>query len=231
MSDTTGRTDKALTVLVADDHWVSRTGMRHLLLQLDEDVDLVEAADFDEALAAVSAQTKLDLIILDLLMPGMEAFDGLSALRAEAGLTPIIVMTMIEDRRYALRAIDLGAMGYIPKTGDPDDTLKAVRQVLAGEVYLPRDLLESASPAGEDERGLLTTRAEAEERLARLTRRQLDVFWLLGEGKSNIEIARALDISEFTARQHVSAILRKLEFTNRTQAALLASRSRDLAPT
>ncbi len=211
--------------MIADDQWVSRTGMRHLLEQLDEEVDLHEAASFDEALAIVAEHPSLDLIVLDLLMPGMDAFEGLNALKAAAPKVPVIVMTMVEDRRYALRAIDIGAMGYVLKTGDPSDSIKAIRQVLDGELYLPSGLISSA--AGTGERVPFTTSAETEEKLNRLTRRQRDVFWLLGHGKSNIDIARELGISEFTARQHVSAILRKLEFTNRTQVALFASQHQD----
>jgi DNA-binding NarL/FixJ family response regulator len=214
---------KKLTILIADDHWVSRTGMRHLLEQLDEEVELHEAASFDQVLAVVAEHPSLDLIVLDLLMPGMDAFEGLNALKAAAPKVPVIVMTMVEDRRYALRAIDLGAMGYVLKTGDPDDSIKAIRQVLDGDLYLPRGLISSEATSGAGEPTPFTTSAETEEKLNRLTRRQRDVFWLLGHGKSNIDIARELGISEFTARQHVSAILRKLEFTNRTQVALFAS--------
>ncbi len=216
---------KNLRILIADDHWVSRTGMRHLLEQLDEEVELHEAASFDQVLALVAEQPNFDLIVLDLVMPGMDSFEGLNALKAAVS-APIIVMTMLEDRRYALRAIDLGAMGYVLKTGDPDDSIKAIRKVLDGEVYLPRGLISAEPGSGSPGAAPYAASVDAEERLSRLTRRQTDVFWLLGQGKSNIEIARDLGISEFTARQHVSAILRKLEFTNRTQAALLASQNR-----
>lgn len=219
--------DEQLKILIADDHWVSRTGMRHLLAQLDRDIDLHEASNLDQVLEIVRRQSDLDLIVLDLLMPGMDAFEGLVALKAAVPNVPIIVMTMVEDRRYALRAIDLGAMGYVLKTGDPDDSIKAIRQVLAGEVYLPRGLISAAPAPGTAEPAPFATSAETKEKLDRLTRRQRDVFWLLGDGKTNIDIARDLGISEFTARQHVSAILRKLEFTNRTQAALFASQHQD----
>ena len=219
-----------LTVLVADDHWVSRTGMRHLLVELDAGVVLREAADFEEAVAVLKQDPAINLIILDLLMPGMDAFDGLTAIRMAAPNVPLVVMSMLEDRRHALRAIELGAMGYIPKTGNPSDTLKAIRQILDGDIYLPQRLMRTEGGTARSGLGAGQSRPEMEARLGDLTRRQRDVFWLLGHGKSNIEIATDLGISEFTARQHVSAVLRKLDFNNRTQAALLASQVRGSNP-
>lgn len=222
------RTVSAMKILSVDDHWVARAGLKHLLQQLDERVTVLEADNLDDAIRLASEEQQLDLVLLDLMMPGMEAFSGLAALRDALPQIPIIVISMIEDRRDVLRAIELGAMGYIAKTASPDETLKAVRMVLAGEVYMPRALIKqvrvaSASSNAEEARAY----AFAAERLHELTKRQRDVLDLLKHGKTNAEIAKELGASENTVRLHVSAILGKLGFSNRTQAALFAAQHRD----
>ncbi len=211
-------TSRPVTILVADDHWVSRTGMRHLLRGLERDVTMREAASFGEALELVANTRPLDLVVLDLLMPDRDAFEGLSAIVSAAGACPVVVLSMIEDRRYAKRAIELGAIGYIPKTGDAEETLSAIRTVLAGNAYLPADLIGAAGE-GETTEEVDST----QQRIAGLTRRQREVFMRLGTGQATGQIARELEITEFTVRGHIAAILRKLGLDNKTQAALLAS--------
>ncbi len=212
----------SLTILVADDHWVSRTGMRHLLRGLDVDVTMLEASSFGDALARLAENPDLDLMVLDLLMPDRDAFDGLAALIQAAGATPVVVLSMVDDRRSATRAIELGAVGYIAKTGDADETLGAIQTVLSGDIYLPADLTGDV-----DETGGTESTDEADDvrrHLDRLTRRQRDVFMRLGSGRTTNEIAGDLDITEYTVRGHIAAVMCKLGLKNRTQAALLASR-------
>ena len=211
-----------MRVLVADDHSVFRTGLKHVLKSLDDDVDIVEAANFQEAIDAVSEQDKIDLILVDLLMPGMEPFEGLRAMTDRCTDVPLVVVSAVENRQDTLRAIDLGAMGYIPKTASGDEFLRLLRLVLDGEIVLPRMLMgrreQSSSPVSQS-RGPVAR----SEQLDGLTKRQREVLALLAQGKPNIEIARDLGVSEKTVRFYISAILKSLKVANRTQAALLAA--------
>ncbi len=225
-----------MRILCVDDHWVARAGLKHLLRGLADDVEVLEADNLHDAMKIATADGGIDLVMLDLMMPGMEAFKGLTALRDSLPQVPIVVYSMIEDRRDVLRTIELGAMGYIAKTATPDETLKAVRLVLSGEVYMPRDVMKKA-PAASGSVSAEEARAHAfaADRLHELTKRQRDVLDLLKHGKTNAEIAKQLGASENTVRLHVSAILGKLGFSNRTQAALFAAQHREspgqLAPT
>ena len=212
-------------VLIVDDHWVSRAGVKHLLTLLDKDVSLVEASGAEEALEIAASQEHLDLILLDLVMPGMDPFAGLKALTERCPGVPIVVFSVNERRQDVLRTIDLGAMGYIPKSSDAEEILSALRQVLSGNMYLPSGILSKPQaapmPGGvELERGDLGSYDDLQKDL---TKRQLEVFNLLAKGMSNRQIAQNLDVSEHTIRIHISAILRTLKVSNRTQAALIAA--------
>ena len=211
-----------MKVLVADDHSVFRTGLKHVLKSLDDNVDIVEAANFSEAIDAISNGEKVDLILIDLLMPGMEPFEGLRAMADRCVDVPLVVVSAVENRQDTLRAIDLGAMGYIPKTASGDEFLRLLRLVLDGEIVLPRMLMgrreQSASPIPQS-RGPVAR----SEQLDGLTKRQREVLALLAQGKPNIEIAKDLGVSEKTVRFYISAILKSLKVANRTQAALLAA--------
>jgi DNA-binding NarL/FixJ family response regulator len=212
-------------VLIVDDHWVSRAGVRQLLSLLDEDITLSEASGAEEALEIVARERDLNLILLDLVMPGMDPFDGLRALHRECPDVPIVVFSVNEQRKDVLRTIDLGAMGYIPKSSDAEEILSALKQVLAGSMYLPRGLMNKPDQAGTSG-DLEPDNLEGYRDLSNsLTKRQLEVFHLLAKGLSNREIAGALDVSEHTVRIHISAILRTLKVANRTQAALIAAAS------
>lgn len=194
--------------------------MRHMLRDLDEGVTIHEATSFSEALVIAKEQPEIRLILLDLLMPDMAPYDGIAALRERAPHAVLIVVSMIDDRREAIRSIEAGALGYLPKKSSREEMAKAVKMVLSGDVYLPRELLDQSSFSG----GMMsrsTTTGVPDPRLSKLTKRQRDVLQLLGEGQSNAQIARTLGISEYTVRLHVSAVLKKLEVRNRTQAALI----------
>lgn len=210
-----------MKILVVDDHSVFRAGLMQLLRALDDDVEILEANRFEEAEEIAGRTRDLDLITVDLVMPGCDPFTGLSRLRTRAPEVPVVVLSVIEQRRDVIRAIELGAMGYIPKAASSDEIVHGVRQVLDGNIYVPRALLNqpdavevpSSPSAFADNRRLVET----------LTQRQREVFELLAKGKSNPEIARDLGVSAHTVRIHISAILRALGVSNRTQAAVLAA--------
>ena len=209
-----------MKVLVVDDHSVFRTGLIQLLRTLGEDVEIVEANRFDEA-ERIATESDLDLITVDLVMPDSEPFVGLGRLRGAAPQVPIVVLSVIEQRRDVIRAIELGAMGYIAKAATAEEILTGIRQVMAGNIHVPRSLLNQEEAEGP----AISASAAADNRrlVEALTRRQKEVFELLAQGKSNPEIARELGVSAHTVRIHISAILRALGVSNRTQAAVLAA--------
>ncbi|MHA1565913.1 MAG: response regulator [Alphaproteobacteria bacterium] len=211
-----------MKILSADDHWVVRAGLKHILRDL-KGAEVIEAASFPDAMSAAQEHTDLDLIILDLLMPGNTPFAGLQELREAAPNVPIIVFSIIESREEVLRSIDLGAMGYISKATKGDEIVAIIRRVLAGEIWVPKELLTQGAPAVMQERMHFETDARKASSIEELTNRQRQVFDLLSQGKSNRHIALDLGVSEHTVRVHMTAILRALGVENRTQAAVLAA--------
>ena len=216
-----------LRILIADDHVLFREGARHFLSQLDDNVEVIEAGGLDSALAKIDDPGGIDLILLDLTMPGMarggEKFDGLKAIREHAPAIPVVILTASESRSDVQQTLDRGAMGYIPKSANADVILNALKLVLAGEIYLPPSLVYSGAGLARPKTAWGgTTAIEGATSLPPITRRQRDVLALLGQGKSNKVIADELGISEGTVKIHVGSILKALGATNRTQAALTA---------
>ena len=218
--------DAPLKILAADDHWIARAALTQLLQGLGRKVEVLEAADFNQALNLVESNPDLDLVLIDLVMPGMDGFDGLRALREAAPGIPLIVVSVSEDREDILQAVNLGALGYIPKTSQGDEILKAISLVLSGEVSLPRRILER--PESESLPKHHAMGGGTAEPEARLTRRQREIFELLSEGMSNAEIAERLNLSVNTVRVHIHGILQRLQLDNRMQVVLQAAqRSQD----
>jgi len=214
-----------LRVLIADDHPLFRDGLRMLLERFEEQVTVHEAGALPDALEL--AQTHADdmkLLLVDLRMPGASGFEGVKALRAAAPKAALVVISGYETKRNAEQAIEAGAAGFIPKSTSASVTLNALKLVLLGEVYVPPSLMYG--PQADDPDSEIGGRAAAPvldlSKLAPLTQRQLDVLALIGQGKSNKDIADKLGISEGTVKVHVGAILKVLGATNRTQAALIA---------
>jgi len=213
-------------ILIADDHPLFREALHQVVTAAFAEPEgplaaheCVEADSLDLALSRVGEED-FDLILLDLNMPGMEGFAGLVALRNHAPATPIIVVSAEDSREAVQDSIAFGASGFIPKSLPKERMAQAIRDVLAGEVYLPADLAERASGRSSSE----GNDPELAARLATLTQQQRCVLEMLVTGKSNKVIAYELDIAESTVKAHVSAILRKLKVHNRTQAVIDASR-------
>jgi len=204
-------------ILVADDHALFRDGLRYLLSRLGDDVEMLEAKDCAEALARVAERSDLDLILLDLAMPGMDGLAGLRALRARNPAVPVVILSASEEPTDVRLALDGGAMGFIPKSSTSNVMLGALRLVLSGGVYVPPAFLDRFQT------GRIPV-ATASLDVLGLTPRQHDVLRLLGRGQSNKEIARVLGLAEGTVKLHISAILRALGVDNRTQAVVTAAR-------
>jgi len=192
-------------LLLCDDHALFREGLRHVLEGLGEEYDLIETSGAPEALAATDEHPDLDLILLDLNLPGVEGFDALRSLREHAPTVPVVMLSAAEEPAAMREALDQGAAGWVPKSSTGPVLRAALSLVLDGGVYVPREAL-AAPPA-------------AAEPASPLTPRQLDVAQLLILGKTNKEICNELDMAEGTCKTHLAAIFETLDVTNRTEAA------------
>jgi DNA-binding NarL/FixJ family response regulator len=203
-------------IVIADDHPLVRDALRQTIAQDMASAVFHEAASLAEAETGIRGLGSPDLVLLDLHMPGMRGFTGLAYLRSQFPETPVAMISASTDPRIMRQAIDFGASGFIPKSAPTDDIRSAVREILAGNSWLPADTNDVPDTAAED--------AQLAARLANLTPQQLRVLGMLSDGKLNKQIAYDLDISEATVKSHVSAILQKLDVNSRTQAVILAGR-------
>ncbi|WLH10421.1 response regulator transcription factor [Pseudomonas hefeiensis] len=207
-------------ILIADDHPLFREAIHNVISDGFPGSEVMETADLDSALALTREHDDLDLILLDLNMPGMHGLNGLINLRNEAPTIPVVIVSAEQDKQVVLQAITYGAVGFITKSSPRSQMTDAIEQILNGNVYLPPDIIRTQkSPMG---RRLNETRAFAPELLQALTRKQLLVLERMTKGESNKQIAYTLEIAETTVKAHVSAILRKLNVHNRVQAILSA---------
>lgn len=206
------------TLMVADDHPLFRDAIGAVIAAGLPGTRLLEADSLMRAMQlAEHHEETLDLLLLDLDLPDAEGLDGLRRLRATLPALPVAILSAEQDRRTVLAAIEMGAVGYIPKSTPRDDLLAALRQLLEGQLYLPPQVMRRPPPAHP-----APAVTAADTRLERLTDKQLEVLERLSQGASNKDIARQLNIAETTVKTHVSAILRKLGVTRRVQAMLLA---------
>lgn len=211
-----------MKILIADDHELFRDGLRLVLGDLGPDLQVIEASSYDQTLEIANREDGLDLVLLDLVMPGMPWNEGLGAVKRRLPAVPVVILSASEDRRLVLEAVRLGAAGFIPKTSSSKVMLSALRLVMSGGVYLPPALIDESSVVGGG-RGD-GPHADLSLDSTPLTPRQREVLALLGQGKSNKEIARILNLSEGTVKLHVTAILKALNVSNRTGAVVAASR-------
>ena len=205
-----------MKLLVVDDHPLIRGALREILRALDDQMELLEAGTGPDALAIAEQHADIDLILLDFALPGVEGYDLLIELRERYPGFPIVIHSATEQPEIVMRALDHGAMGFIPKTSSTELLLGALRLVLSGGVYLPADVLRrTAAPAV-----LSSTTAETSYRDLGLTERQAQVLALVIQGKSNKIISREFNLAEGTVKIHVTAILKALGVANRTQAVV-----------
>ena len=199
-------------VLIADDHPLYCDALRAVVPQACPGADIGEAASQEEVLAAVAGGRGVDLVLLDLNLPGATGLSCLHALRRIAPTTPIVVVSAVGDPKVMQDAIMSGASAFIPKSAPSQVLINALRVIIAGGTYMPTGIVAALR------------NADSTSGRCDLTLRQRRVLELLSTGLSNKRIARELDISEITVKAHVSAIFRKLGVTNRTQAGLEARR-------
>lgn len=198
-------TDVRLRILSVDDHDLFRDGLRQILTSLGESIDLIEAATAAEARTLLSQHAdELALLLLDLHLPDEGGIAFLRALRADYPDVPIAVLSGEENPREMRQALDLDALGYIPKSSPRNVLASALRLVIEGGVYVPP--------------GVLREEPAAPDRFDQLTPRQRDVALLLAKGLTNKEIGSVLGIRAPTVKKHVEMILATLDVSNRTEA-------------
>ncbi len=204
----------ALTAIIADDHPLFRAALQQVLGRTWPGAEIAEADTFDSMRAVVEAQSQLaDFMLLDLHMPGARGFSSLVYVRSVAPSLPVIVVSASEDPAVMAQAVQLGAAGFVPKSSSLGAIEGAIEAVLDGDVWLPDGVDPDAG--GDDE----VTRAA--NQLQALTPQQMRVLMMMGEGLLNKQIAYELNVTEATIKAHVTAILRKLNVINRTQAVLV----------
>ncbi|MCF7202564.1 response regulator transcription factor [Pseudomonas oligotrophica] len=208
-------------ILIADDHPLFREAIHNVIRDGFPDSEILETADLDSALALTQEHDDLDLVLLDLNMPGMHGLNGLINLRNEAPTIPVVIVSAEQDKQIVLQAITYGAVGFITKSSPRAQMTEAIEQILNGNVYLPSDIIRSQKAATRHHHH--SEPSIPPELLQALTRKQLLVLERMTKGESNKQIAYNLDIAETTVKAHVSAILRKLNVHNRVQAILSAS--------
>jgi DNA-binding NarL/FixJ family response regulator len=203
-------------LVIADDHPLFRGALREAVSGQFADADIAEAGAFDDVAAQLDRGGDVDLVLLDLAMPGVRGFSGLMYLRAQYPSVPVVVVSANDDPAVIRRCMDFGASGFIPKTLGVEAMRAAIVQVLGGGLWTPPDVDLSGKPDADT--------AELIARLATLTPQQVRVLMMLSEGLLNKQIAYALSVSEATVKAHVSAILQKLGVESRTQAVIAAAK-------
>lgn len=215
-----------MKILVADDHKLVRDGLKPFLQELAADVEILDAANIDEALTAIAANVDIGLVLLDLMMPGMDGLKGLDQLKAKCPNIPVVIVSGFSSRDHVVAAVQAGAAGFIPKTVSGTAMVNALRLVLSGEKYLPSStffddpsnqmslpITSPAKPAG------------VPPPFDKLSRREAEILALLVEGRTNKEIALCLDLQEITIKVHLRNVYRKIGAANRAQAVRIAMSS------
>ena len=206
----------ATHIIIADDHPLVRGALRQALTSSLGVTVIREAGDLASLSKALAADEPVDLVLLDLAMPGVSGFSGLLYLRSQHPEVPVVVVSASEDRAVMRRCVEVGAAGFIPKSTDMGEMRQAIRMVLAGEIWTPADLDAVLPPDA--------VVADMMRRLSTLTPQQLRVLMMLSQGLLNKQIAFELKVSEATVKAHVSAILQKLGVDSRTQAVIAVSK-------
>ena len=213
-----------MDIILADDHKLVRDGLTPFLEELDDNVNVIEAASFEHAMKAAKQARDLQLIILDLGMPGMNGLAGVRQMMESYPNVPVVILSGTHDQSAILKAFNLGIAGFIPKSAGSGVMMSALQLVMAGERYIPSQILVGAAIQDADRRQAATTLATPSTRsinaarFEKLSKREQHVLELLAGGMTNKEIARSIDLQEATIKIHVKNIYRKMGVNNRVQA-------------
>jgi DNA-binding NarL/FixJ family response regulator len=217
-----GKEADNVKILVVDDHALIRSAMRDVLKKVEGDATVLEASSCGQAMQVIAEHPDLDLILLDLNLPDRDGFSMLTELGERYPAIPVVVLSAQQDRDSVNRALDLGALGFIPKSGQPEVMVRALELVRAGGVYIPPEIRARDQPLARqpDEKQPAANRPSVSPADLGLTDRQVEVLSLMMQGKSNKAICRILNLAEPTVKNHVTAILKALKVSNRTEAVI-----------
>ena len=202
-----------MKILLADDHALFREGMRYVLRQLSDDVEILEAGDYRQAVDLADSHPELDLLLLDLHMPGSNGVESVGSFHQRYPGIPIVVVSGEEASANMEKAMNYGAAGFVSKSSNTQVMLGALKLVLAGGVYVPPEILHQHYAVSADR-----PYADADA----LTPRQLEVLHYLCRGMSNKEIATQIHLAEGTVKVHVAAIFHALKVNSRLEAVRVA---------
>ena len=215
-----------MRILLVDDHVLFREGIALLLRPMLPDAEVLEAGSIDEAFERAASAPRLDLVLMDLGLPGVSGLEGIALFRGRFPEVPVVAISSADDADTVLKAIDAGAMGYVPKSSSSGVLAGALQVILAKGIYLPPSVFLSdrthapaAQPAAPKPHDAKVTPASLG-----LTPRQADVLWLILEGKPAKVVSREMGLSASTVKVHTSAVLRALNVTTRTQAVVAAGK-------
>src|SRR5262245_60828441 len=211
-----------MQVLVVDDHVLIRDALRGVLNELIPDAVVLQAGDCRQAMRLLGDYPGLELILLDLGLPDGDGFAMLKDLRNNYPSLAVVVLSALQDRSSVTRALDLGALGFIPKSAQRAVMLSALQLVFAGGIYVPPEILRREESSAKMQGPGSDGRPPSPTDLG-LTYRQMEVLALMLRGKSNKAIGRTLELAEPTVKNHVTAILRALRVANRAEAIVVAN--------
>jgi DNA-binding NarL/FixJ family response regulator len=209
-----------MKILIVDDHALIRDALQGLLKKLKRGADVLEASDSRQAMETVAGNADIGLVLLDLNLPDRDGFSVLAELRERYPAIAIVMLSAIQERATVMRALELGAVGYIPKSARREVMMSALQLIFAGGVYIPPEILareeisHSVAISHGNDRPIVSPSEVG------LSERQLDVLAQLMQGKNNKVICRVLGLAEPTVKNHVTAILKALKVTNRTEAVI-----------
>lgn len=207
----------AVTVMITDDHSMIREGLKNLL-ELDGDIQVIAEAENGEDCLEKLKNVKPDVLLLDINMPKMNGLEVLQNFKTQRKKINVLVLTVHNEVEYLMKAVDIGVNGYILKDSESAELKKAIFSVADGETYIQPSLIPTLNSK-------MIEKNKDEGKIDSLTKRELEVLKLLSVGMFNKEVAEKLNISERTVKNHISNIFKKLEVTDRTQAAVFAIRN------
>lgn len=212
-----------LRILIIEDHVLVREGLALVTKKLADSVSVLEAGSAETGLRMMGSSPDLDLVLLDLALPGIDGLTCLQRIRRQHPAVPVVVISAHDDVQTIERAIQEGALGFIPKAYGTEMLLAALRQVLDGRVFLPGRLIPAKVNGVLSRLNPVSAKSDLEQ--FGLTERQAQVLGLMAEGRTNREIAETMCVCEGTVKLHITAVFRTLGVSNRTQALLAISRA------
>lgn len=207
----------AVKIMITDDHSMIREGLKSLL-ELDGDIEVIAEAENGEECLQKLLSVKPDVLLLDINMPKMNGLEVLKSLKDAKFKVKVLVLTVHNETEYLMKAVEIGINGYVLKDSESAELKKAIFTIYDGENYIQPSLIPALNSK-------MIEKNEDEIKLESLTRRELQVLKELAVGKFNRDIAKEMEISERTVKNHISSIFKKLDVTDRTQAAVFAIRN------